>query len=1267
MATGHDRVDAKTPPPPAPPAPPVPPQKYGHRAATAIARLAQPFLYASRPSSAQGHREVKDRRPTVPRPNVRRSPRYVHFWQYGTFLEVRTDADSPCSPSSSRTAIHKTGIPILALDISPYRTHAVLAGREILKTLRVDDAKCIEELNLRSKIVAYASTHNSSKDAFSAQHRDQLSAYDVKWSHSKFDTTIATAAANGRIVLYDLNSPSVEIGRLHEHTRQVHRVAFNPHQGALLLSGSQDATIRMWDLRALGDPRSVRTCGSINTFPGYNEGIRDLKWSPSDGVEFAVGTDNGTVQRWDFRKEGAPLLKLNAHEKNCHAIDWHPSGNFLASGGADRLVKVWNFESSDRRMKPIALLRTPQIVKNLRWRPSAVYPDGSSPNSARSSSLATTYDTKDPRIHIWDFGRPDVPSQELDRYDTPASDILWHSEDRLWSVGFAGAFTQTDIKFASKPTERCSTNHLATAPDGSICSFFDEKPRRNLHTDILENQPLPLRISGGIEDKYSSSQSANEGSLEEPNILNSSIKKRRQKPAQSQPGSDVPAANLEGLSEGQKESQHLLSASYCSEQSAHIGHILGLFDADTFRHLAENYKLPSSQAAQQEDAFLHRTVADTFEYNAVIAEDVGMYRLAQSWRIVGYVAHQELLRRAREAKQARLSSPQGQKKVHILDAVDQVNEREQFQQLPGEVPSKHQPIESCSNLSTPVVRPTSDLPFLPSESVHQLDSNESQRNHDQLPRRFSPTSQVPVVQSTPSGSASSLSNVNGALMHESQTTSEGYSSGQEASLSISFDEMPDMEAEMQARRMAINDYRAKPRTVLNLDSTFDNSRMLSVAPRIDRHDSDESLQMFSASTDSDNRSSIMAGSLEDRQVLPRRKGARFSFSDESSMAASQSFKNGTKHVRTTGNGKPDPFRRESLPENQSPPSTVYKQSVNQSSVTRPKSPLPPMVHVHDNAREGCSVASVASEFIASDFLPSEPLQKDIPPWHIASLVPPLIEFHLEKLSDAQMPSFLALHLGLHFPDLFPTLQTLSYLTSYHQQLFSLQLYVSSSQFRNACESNFPGIANNVQGPGIADWYCRNCCKPVKGDGQGLCSRCEQYWGQCPICEDVPLGSFLKTQKTNTLAAKFKKDKHRKFWSWCQGCGHGGHPRCLASWFADTKACEGTCPVVGCGHDCVDGPQRDATINQIERQKGKGRKSVVRDEWSVGESRAVGRARQMVNYEPLTRKRGGSGVLGGWIESEGMHSHAEVGSTEQTLNPDTDMASPAERADDSPTV
>ena len=389
MSNLDDNIDAASTPDPPPP-PPLPPQRYGNRAANAIARFAQPFIYGSRPPSPEGNRPHDARSPGLRSWYVAKRP--------NTEIQGLTRTTSF---TSSRSTTHKTGFPIAALDISPTRDFAVLAGRDILKTIRVSDASCVEDINLRSKIVDYAATHNALGGAISTKHKDQLAANDVKWSHGQFDTTIATAATSGQIVIYDINRAGVESARLHEHNRQVHRLAFNPYNGALLISGSQDATVRLWDLRTLAGERSVMSFGSATKYSLNNEGIRDLRWSPKDEVVFAAGTDNGVVQRWDFRKHSSPLLKINAHEKTCHTIDWHPDGKHLASGGADKNVKVWDFSSTDRRMKVCWQIRAPQAIREVRWRPSCRQGGTQSLANIQCTQVATSYDHQDSRIHVW--------------------------------------------------------------------------------------------------------------------------------------------------------------------------------------------------------------------------------------------------------------------------------------------------------------------------------------------------------------------------------------------------------------------------------------------------------------------------------------------------------------------------------------------------------------------------------------------------------------------------------------------------------------------------------------------------------------------------------------------------------------------------------------------------------------------------------------------------------------------------------------------------
>ena len=265
----------------------------------------------------------------------------------------------------------------------------MLAGREILKTIRVSGATCAEEFNLRAAVIAYSSTHNSTVGASVVKHRDDLAATDVKWSHGNYDSHIATACPNGRIMLYDVNRAGVESARLDEHNRQVHKLAFNPHQGYLMLSASQDATMRLWDLRAMQGGRNVLTFRSAFRYKGNAEGIRDVKWSPTDGTGFACATDAGVVQRWDFRKDKAPLQKINAHKKVCLSIDWHPDGRHLASSGTDKQVQVWDLASSARRQNSPWSFRAPQAVTKVRWRPVGWHTGGHGPGSWETSQVVT--------------------------------------------------------------------------------------------------------------------------------------------------------------------------------------------------------------------------------------------------------------------------------------------------------------------------------------------------------------------------------------------------------------------------------------------------------------------------------------------------------------------------------------------------------------------------------------------------------------------------------------------------------------------------------------------------------------------------------------------------------------------------------------------------------------------------------------------------------------------------------------------------------------
>ena len=1113
---------------------------------------------------------------------------------------------------SSRTAVYRVGSPIAALDVSPCHIYAVLAGRDVLKTIKVTGASCTEDFNIRSTIIANASVQGASREAISAQHRDNLAANDVKWSNKQFDTTIATAAANGRIILYDINHAGVEIARLKEHTRQVHTLAFNPHQGAFLLSGSQDATVRLWDLRT---DRSAMTFPSTDQFHGNNEGIRDVKWSPSDGVEFAFGTDNGTIQRWDMRETRTWVDKINAHEKTCQSIDWHPAGRFLASAGPDKNVKIWDMTDTDRRKKPCWTLRTPQAVLNVRWRPNGGGMNATTDNF-HCTHLVTSYDQQDPRIHVWDLRRPHIPYQELDRYDKPTADILWHSEDILWSVGGTGVFTQTDLKFARKPLEKKNVNVLTTGPDGQISYFAYPWARRRIASIDGSVEFLRRSNTGGSSgEKTSEHLSATEDSYEEPNVFNSTTlkKRRQQKSASSRSlGNTPPTANTKSplhiLDEAMRVAEHNQKS-----QIAASGHVLGIFDSEVFGYLARYYKSPMYVSKMGTSCRPHEELQEAFEANALIAEHASQYRLAQTWRILGQAIKNELHNRAEESLTRRLYQTSVESSTGTLLDKAAVTSDPPWKwtlrpKTVRDVLLASKMTESSSQMPTPVARPAQGLLTVPEDTEnllgHHSGSLESPNFVEEISSSLNRRRQSfdRLDQATSSVlSATKQSGVNFTDTIESQFVMNPIAN------------FTNIDQEIHDRRAAMDSYRAKPRTLLRLEDDMPGSPSL-IPPPFYRHDSNESFQLFSGSTDSSQHGSSIGGSFGESRSA--------SFSDAVPERWPHSHAIDTRLDQTPFASSPlnqmqavadvDPSQIESPPDESW---DFAKRDTSIRPLHRPLNPEPPIIHLcgppaavaYPQSATDEKCPSTSTSIIPSDFFPHDSLLPPSLPWTATALISPILEFHLTSLSDVQFPAFLTLYLAPYFPALFPQPQSTTILLSYHDLLNDLSLPVQATELRKACYPQYPEIYSHViEKPRAPGFICTMCRKPVKGDTVGYCARCRQKWGECVICNS--LSDPFHPQRPCTIDAFGHPipfpDSAYSLWRWCQECGHGGHIGCLDIWFSDLALSEGTCPLQGCLCDCVPGTRREERVKDIESRKRAAKGVVVRDSWVAGESRAV---------------------------------------------------------------
>lgn len=146
---------------------------------------------------------------------------------------------------------------------------------------------------------------------------------------------LASGSEDRTIRLWNLDSeepPRVLLG----HAGGVYSLVFNP-DGRTLISGSADRTIKQWD---------CHTGALLYTFrkqAGWPINVTSLAISP-DGQLLANGSRDRNVEFWNVSL-GAMLRPLAGHADIVWSIAFSRDGQLLASAGADRTVKLWNLRN----------------------------------------------------------------------------------------------------------------------------------------------------------------------------------------------------------------------------------------------------------------------------------------------------------------------------------------------------------------------------------------------------------------------------------------------------------------------------------------------------------------------------------------------------------------------------------------------------------------------------------------------------------------------------------------------------------------------------------------------------------------------------------------------------------------------------------------------------------------------------------------------------------------------------------------------------------